>query len=105
MSARDSGRWRGRGAGRGPLDVDRLGRDRALQQRAHAPEELRLFLRRFGILMGALTALRVAGTIAFVAVEGVAPAYVFDWTVDTVATLGWIPDPRDAGGRIVKVGL
>ena len=80
-------------------------RHRAIQQRANARREIRLFMRRLGILMVALTLLVMAGTIAFVVVEGVSPAYGFDWTVDTVTTLGSIPDPHDAGGRVVKVGL
>ena len=80
-------------------------RHRAIQQRANARREIRLFMRRLGILMVALTLLVMAGTIAFVLVEGVSPAYGFDWTVDTVTTLGSIPDPHDAGGRVVKVGL
>ena len=77
----------------------------ALQQRAVARREVRLFMRRLTILMTALTLLVIAGTIAFVAVEGVSVAYGFDWTVDTVTTLGSIPDPHDTGGRVVKVGL
>jgi voltage-gated potassium channel len=80
-------------------------RRHAIEQREHARREVRLFMRRLMILMVALTILVVAGTIAFVLVERVSPAYGFDWTVDTVTTLGSIPDPHDAGGRIVKVGL
>jgi voltage-gated potassium channel len=87
------------------VEGDRRSRERALQQRAHTRHEVRLFLRRLGILMSALIVLVIAGTIAFVVVEGVSPAYGFDWTVDTVTTLGSIPDPHDAGGRVVKVGL
>ena len=32
-------------------------------------------------------------------------AYAFDWTLDTVTTLGSIQDPHNASGRVVKVGL
>jgi voltage-gated potassium channel len=77
----------------------------ALQQRDRARRELRLFMRRLAILMAALSLLVVAGTIGFVLVEGVSPAYGFEWTLDTVTTLGSIPDPQDAGGRVLKVGL
>jgi voltage-gated potassium channel len=105
MSARDQGQWSQSGAWTLPTGSDRHGRDRALQQRAHARDEVRLFLRRLGILVAALTVLVIAGTIAFVVVEGVSPAYGFDWTVDTVTTLGSIPDPHDTGGRVIKVGL
>ncbi|HSC03773.1 MAG TPA: NAD-binding protein [Solirubrobacteraceae bacterium] len=80
-------------------------RHRALEQRAVARREVRLFMRRLAVLMTALTLLVIVGTIAFVVVEGVSVAYGFDWTVDTVTTLGSIPDPHDAGGRVVKVGL
>jgi voltage-gated potassium channel len=80
-------------------------RHRALEQRAVARREVRLFMRRLGILMVALSVLVVAGTIGFVVTEGVSVAYAFDWTLDTVTTLGSIQDPHNAGGRVVKVGL
>jgi voltage-gated potassium channel len=80
-------------------------RHRALEQRAHARREVRLFMRRLGILMVALSLLVVAGTIGFVVTEGVSVAYAFDWTLDTVTTLGSIQDPHNASGRVVKVGL
>jgi voltage-gated potassium channel len=85
---------------------DRTGeRRRALQQRDHARREVRLFMRRLGILMLALSVLVVAGTIGFVLAEGVSAAYAFDWTLDTVTTLGSIQDPHNTAGRVVKVGL
>jgi voltage-gated potassium channel len=80
-------------------------RHRALEQRAVARREVRLFMRRLGILLVALSVLVVAGTIGFVVTEGVSVAYAFDWTLDTVTTLGSIQDPHNAGGRVVKVGL
>jgi voltage-gated potassium channel len=104
MSARDQGQWSESGAWT-MLGTDRGSRDRALQQRARARDEVRLFLRRLGILMAALVALVLAGTIAFVVTEGVSVAYGFDWTLDTVTTLGSIQDPHNAAGRIVKVCL
>jgi voltage-gated potassium channel len=80
-------------------------RHRAIEQRAHARREVRLFMRRLGILMVALSVLVVAGTIGFVVTEHVSVAYGFDWTLDTVTTLGSIQDPHNASGRVVKVGL
>jgi voltage-gated potassium channel len=105
MSARDQGQWSQSGAWTFPGEGDGQGRDRAMQQRAHARRELSLFLRRLGILMAALTALVIVGTIAFVLTEGVSVAYGFDWTLDTVTTLGSIQDPHNAAGRVVKVCL
>jgi voltage-gated potassium channel len=87
------------------VEGDRHGRDHAIQQRAHARHELRLFMRRLLVLMTALIVLVIAGTIAFVLTEGVSVAYGFDWTLDTVTTLGSIQDPHNAAGRVVKVCL
>ena len=86
---------------------DENGKDRAtaLRQREHARREVRLFIRRLGILLIALGAMVIAGTIGFAVIEHVSPAYGFEWTIDTVTTLGSIPDPPDAGGRALKVGL
>lgn len=67
--------------------------------------ELSLFMRRLGFLLGLLVALTVIGTLAFVLVEGVSVAYGFDWTVDTITTLGSIPDPHSSGARVIKVLL
>ena len=63
--------------------------------------------RRLGILLVALLVVMVvAGTIGFALIEGTSrSAYGFEWTIDTVTTLGSIPDPRDTGGRVLKVGL
>jgi voltage-gated potassium channel len=82
-----------------------LSRHPAVRQRAVARRELASFMRRLGILLGALLALIVAGTAGFAIVEHVSVPYAFEWTMDTVTTVGSIPDPRDAGGRGVKVGL
>ncbi len=62
-------------------------------------------MRRLGILLVALGAMVIAGTIGFAVIEHVSPAYGFEWTIDTVTTLGSIPDPPDTGGRALKVGL
>ena len=95
----DSGAWAFSGEDPGKA------RYRALEQRANARREVRLFMRRLGILMVALSMLVAAGTVAFVLAEGVSVAYAFDWTLDTVTTLGSIQDPHNTAGRVVKVCL
>lgn len=64
-----------------------------------------MFVRRLGILLGALVALVAAGTIAFTIAEGTSIAYSFAWTLNTITTLGSISDPPDTAGRIVVVSL
>ena len=46
-----------------------------------------------------------SGPRAVVLAEGVSVAYAFDWTLDTVTTLGSIQDPHNTAGRVVKVCL
>ena len=72
---------------------------------AGAPEELRLFLRRLALLGGLIVALLVAGTIAFALTAGTSIGFSFVWSLDTIATIGSIPEPHDTGARIVKVLL
>jgi voltage-gated potassium channel len=62
-------------------------------------------VRRLGILLALLAALILLGTLGYAAIEGTSPAYGFDWTIDTITTLGSLPDPRDAGGRALRVIL
>ncbi|HTU88410.1 MAG TPA: NAD-binding protein [Solirubrobacteraceae bacterium] len=81
------------------------GRREALAQSARARREVRQFMRRLGILLTALVVLVLAGTIGFAVFEHVSPAYGFEWTLDTVTTLGSIPDPQNTSGRVLKVGL
>jgi hypothetical protein len=97
--------WSQSGAWMFPGEDGGRERHEALQQRAHARRELRQFMRRLAILLTALVALVLAGTVGFAAIEHVSPAYGFEWTLDTVTTLGSIPNPGDAGGRALKVGL
>src|ERR1700756_5181302 len=75
------------------------------QQRRLRRRELLLFARRLAMLFTALIGLILAGTFGFAIVEGVSVPYGFEWTLDTVTTLGTIPDPSDSGGRILKVAL
>jgi len=97
--------WSQSGAWNFPGEDDGRGRASALAQREHARREVRLFIRRLGVLLIALGVMVIAGTIGFAAIEHVSPAYAFEWTIDTVTTLGSIPDPSDAAGRALKVGL
>jgi voltage-gated potassium channel len=67
--------------------------------------ELLPFLRRLGVLIGLVLALQAAGTIGFVLTENVSVWRGFTWTLDTIATIGSIPEPDGTGGQIVKVLL
>lgn len=98
----ESGSWLFPGEGG---DGGERRRREALAQQAHARRELRQFMRRLGILLTALVALVLAGTIGFAVFEHVSPAYGFEWTIDTVTTLGSIPDPSNTSGRALKVAL
>jgi len=62
-------------------------------------------MRRLGILLAVLVVLTVGGTAGFAIAERVSVPYAFEWTVDTLTTLGTIPDPPDTAGRVIKVGL
>ena len=64
-----------------------------------------MFARRLAILLAVLVGIIVLGTIALCLTEGTSVAYSFAWTLDTVTTLGAMPDPRDTPGRVVVVAL
>src|ERR1700685_1704683 len=78
---------------------------RLLQQRRLAPRELERFMRPLAFLLGSLVVVLVAGSIGFALLEHVSPAYGFVWTLDTITTLGTIPEPHDGAGRALQVGL
>jgi voltage-gated potassium channel len=78
---------------------------RLAAQHRQARRELRMFMRRLGFMLGALLVVLVAGTIGFAAIEHVSPAYGFEWTLNTITTLGTIPDPTDTAGRVLQAGL
>jgi voltage-gated potassium channel len=80
-------------------------RRRALDQRLRARHELRLFTRRLGILLSALVVIIVAGSLGYSLGEGTSIGYGFEWTLDTITTVGAIPNPTDTGARILKVCL
>jgi hypothetical protein len=46
-----------------------------------------------------------AGTVGLSLVEGISPWRAFISTLDTVATVGSLPEPRQTGGQVVKVLL
>lgn len=97
--------WSESGAWMFPAEDGGKERHQAIQERAHARREIRLFMRRLGILLAALLALVLAGTVGFALIEHVSPGYAFEWTLDTVTTLGSIPDPSNTAGRVLKVAL
>jgi voltage-gated potassium channel len=74
-------------------------------QRRNSRRELHQFTRRLGLLLAALAALVIGGSIAFAADQHTSLTYGFVWTLDTVTTLGAIPQPEDAGGRLIIVVL
>jgi voltage-gated potassium channel len=80
-------------------------RRRALDQRLRARHELRLFTRRLGILLSALVVIVVAGSVGYSLGEGTSIGYGFEWTLDTITTVGAIPNPHDTGARVLKVFL
>ena len=85
---------------------DQRAEHRAIRERRRRSErELVLFMRRLGMLMALLIWLIFAGSIGFAMIEHVSLGYGLEWTLDTVTTLGSIPDPHDFGGRALKVGL
>ncbi|MGB7589255.1 MAG: TrkA family potassium uptake protein [Solirubrobacterales bacterium] len=63
------------------------------------------FLDRLAILVVAICLLLAAGTAGYVLSEGTSVGFGFVWALDTVATVGSIPDPSTTAGQIVKVGL
>ncbi|HMC07203.1 MAG TPA: TrkA family potassium uptake protein [Solirubrobacterales bacterium] len=72
---------------------------------ADAPAELRFFLRRLALLGGLILVLLAAGTIGFALTAGTSIGFSFIWALDTIATIGSIPQPQDTGARIVEVAL
>jgi voltage-gated potassium channel len=82
-----------------------VARRRRQHERRQARRELELFMRRLSMLVAVVMVVIVAGSFAFAAVEGTSVAYGVLWTLDTVTTLGSIPDPHDTGGRVIVVCL
>jgi voltage-gated potassium channel len=61
--------------------------------------------RRLAVLALVVIALLLAGAVAFALVEDVSLFQGFVWSLDTVATVGSVPAPKDVGGEIVKIVL
>ena len=72
---------------------------------ARGHSDLWPFVRRLGGLVALITVLLAAGTAGFVITEDVSIWQGFVWSLDTVATIGSIPDPEGIDGQIVKVIL
>ena len=75
--------------------------------RAGAPElaseaEIGAFLRRLALLGCLIAALLVAGAVSYAAIEGASFGYGLVWALDTVTTVGAIPEPASAGLRALK---
>jgi voltage-gated potassium channel len=67
--------------------------------------QLRPFLDRLAMLGLAICVLLAAGTIGYMVTEDASVGYGLVWSLDTVATVGSIPEPTGTGGQIVKVAL
>jgi voltage-gated potassium channel len=88
-----------------PNRPENLARRRALEQRLRARHELRLFSRRLAILLAVLLAVVIAGSVGYSIGEGTSIGYGLEWTLDTITTVGAIPNPQDTGARVLKVCL
>lgn len=53
----------------------------------------------------AICVLLAAGTAGYMVTEGTSVGFGFVWALDTVATVGSIPEPVSSGGQVLKVGL
>jgi voltage-gated potassium channel len=67
--------------------------------------EIRAFLRRLRILAVLVAALVILGSIGLSVTEDVDVWEGFQWTLDTIATIGSHPTPQTLGGQIVRVLL
>src|SRR5205085_8224665 len=67
--------------------------------------ELEPFLKRLAVLIVLIVAIQVVGSIAYSLTEDVSVWRGFLFSLDTVATVGGIPEPGNLGGQIVKVLL
>lgn len=60
---------------------------------------------RLAMLALAILGLLALGTAGYVLTEGTSVGFGFVWALDTVATVGSIPEPASTAGQILKVGL
>jgi voltage-gated potassium channel len=63
------------------------------------------FVRRMEKLVLLIIGLLALGTVGFMITEDSSVGFGFLWALDTIATVGSIPDPGSTGGHIVKVVL
>jgi len=75
------------------------------ETRAALRRQLLQFVDRLTMLVVAICVLLAAGTVGYVLAEGTSVGYGFIWALDTVATVGSIPEPASTAGQIVKVVL
>lgn len=88
-----------------PERFDTIARRPTSSPRTLAARELRLFLVRMGLLGVVLVLLLLAGAIGFMLTEHVSLGYGFVQALDTIATVGSIPEPHNSAAQAVKVGL
>jgi voltage-gated potassium channel len=62
-------------------------------------------LTRLALLTLAIGLLLAAGTAGYALTEHVSVGFGFIWALDTVATVGSIPEPASTAGQIVKIAL
>ena len=60
---------------------------------------------RLALLALALLLLLVAGAVGYAVTEHTSLGFGFVWSLDTVATIGSIPEPASSAGQLVKVVL
>jgi voltage-gated potassium channel len=70
-----------------------------------ATHDMVFFLRRIAFLVGSLVAMVLVGGAALAASEDVSYWRGLTWALDTVATIGSIPDTQTVGGDVTKVIL
>jgi voltage-gated potassium channel len=78
---------------------------RPLPGPAGARHEAVHFLRRLAVLIALITVLVLGGAAGLAGFEHVSYWKGFNWALDTVATIGSIPDPETIGGQITKIML
>jgi voltage-gated potassium channel len=84
---------------------DRLDRFTTMTPRMRGRQELLAFTRRLGQLGVMLGVLLVAGTVGFVLTTSYGPFDAFVLSLDTIATIGSIPAPKNVAAELVKVAL
>ena len=88
-----------------PIDQERLESFTTMSPRLRGRRELIAFTRRLGQLGLLIAALLLAGTGGFVLTTDNGPWDAFVLSLDTVATVGSIPSPRNTSAELVRVGL